>query len=27
VNEPGSQIVHCGTDTRMRGVLRPREAV
>jgi D-glycero-alpha-D-manno-heptose-7-phosphate kinase len=27
VNEPGSQIVHCGTDTRMRGTLRSREAV
>jgi D-glycero-alpha-D-manno-heptose-7-phosphate kinase len=27
VNAPGSQIIHCGTDWRMRGSLQHREAV
>jgi D-glycero-alpha-D-manno-heptose-7-phosphate kinase len=27
LNEPGSQIVHCGSDARKTGLARPREAI
>jgi D-glycero-alpha-D-manno-heptose-7-phosphate kinase len=27
VNEPGSQIVHCGAETRPRQSIRAREAI